>query len=1715
VSLDNHVGSQTSRRRVAMGSAIVVAGASVVVLSPASSASAATPTRDVWVVTAPTTAATTQAVTIARLTPDGSAAGEPISLPTAASDATKAFTLGGTETNTGVLARSLDGKRVTLAGYAVAPGSSVSSSAPRGVAVIDAGGAVDTTTTLSGALIKSAVRGAVTSDGTGVWASGDGDDSSPKRSVVYQPLGGTTTPSQLWSSDDDQYKKKGGPIKAYGGSFWFASDNKSALYKVVGAPDTPTSATLTTVGSTTALDYAFVDRDASVPGVDTLYVAVAAGIEKWTTANGTSWTKVGTSALAGTRSIDARSAGDRTEIFAVVGTAAANTLHRITDTGAPGAAAVLSDTTIATAAAGTSFRGVAFAPAADGAAPDSAGTTPTVTVTPPSGASVGDTVTYSAAVASGSGNADGGAVTFYDGTTVLGTAPVGAGGIASLSTTQSVGGSRSITAWYSGSDSLLPTRSAAVTATIGRLAVTTTVAPDALTADYSAAATALTVTVAGVGGSSVTPTGTVTLTEAGTTVGTGTLASGTVKISLTALAAGSHSLVATYSGNDSFAPSDSTPVSVTITPAATTTVLTSSTTTVALGSALSTSVTVANSVNTSSTYRATGTVDLLENGTTVASGTLSSGSASVSIPAAVLTTGVHTFTARYNAGTNHAGSTTATPLTVTVASSTVSALTVTPSSGTIYLGQQQVTVTGTVTGLPAGGAAPTGIVELRSGTTALTQVQLNATGGFSVTLPADQAAGSYSLVASYSGDTNYTASQSATKSLTITAGGSTVTTSASLALSAPGVAPGDPVRATATVSNGTNTTALVGYVRFSVDGVAVGDAKLTATSPATTPPTATAFVDLDTNLAEGGHTVTAKYLGAGTSSSAGFKSSEAAPATLQLEAAAAVDTVVTIDQPTTANPVTYGSANSVTVRVAPVEGSKTVTGTVQLRDGATVIATGLLTGGAFTASIASLLPGSHSLTASYLATGSFNAGQSTTPVTVKVDPATTATTLTLTTSAVLYGTALKPKITVTNASGTGVVPTGTVSILEGTTVLGTGTLVSGTVTLTLPTTLTSGAHRLHAVYTPSDGFAASESATDVDATVVGTKITSTGLSPSEFYIGSARPTVTFTVSSLEPGRGIPTGVVAVYTSSTATTAALLGYGSLDAAGRTTITLSAELPRSGASVSDDKLKYKSIVASYSGVGTANPTEDLSASVGGRGDDDDDESLEVKFKGSAVATSTTLSLSNADLGPEETTSAHIEVSSTNGVAPAGGYVQILVDSGAYGTPTELMPACFTAEYCEEFQVSAAGTADVSLPAFDAGEHVVTARYLAYQSAKSATYYGASTIGAENTVTLHVDGTKSATQVALSAPNVEVGTSSVATVLVDGSGGTPSGTVEVYEGSTVVASGQLADGRAELDLGTLTIGLHPLKARYVGTAKYEAADSAQVQHSVFGHPVEVSVTAPEACTAGAACTVGVLVEAEAGTPVGTVRLLEDGRQLASAPYSGTATTLATPTSWAAGTHEVTVVFSPTSEHAAGSADVSVDVAKGTPLGTTATLVLSRATTTYGTAIKATVKVTSAGGVPTGKVTVLDGTTALTTLTLVKGAASATLPASLGAGKHRLTVRYGAGDGFAGSTSSASVLTVAKASVKTRVKVSKGSIAKGRSVTVTVTATAAGATPTGVVRLYDGSRYLGRATLKGGKATFKLAKLGRGAHRLTVRYVGGANAAPSTSAAATVKVR
>lgn len=172
---------------------------------------------------------------------------------------------------------------------------------------------------------------------------------------------------------------------------------------------------------------------------------------------------------------------------------------------------------------------------------------------------VGASVTLTAMVAPSAAT---GSVTFYNGTTVLGSATLSSG-TATLSTSFSTAQTASITAVYSGDSSYAGSTSTALTITIKAVSGTTST-----TTSLSVSTTATTV------GSSVTltamvtstaATGTVTFYNGTTSLGSATLSSGISTLATSFSSAQTASITAVYGGDSTYATSTSSVVSIAVT----------------------------------------------------------------------------------------------------------------------------------------------------------------------------------------------------------------------------------------------------------------------------------------------------------------------------------------------------------------------------------------------------------------------------------------------------------------------------------------------------------------------------------------------------------------------------------------------------------------------------------------------------------------------------------------------------------------------------------------------------------------------------------------------------------------------------------------------------------------------------------------------------------------------------------------------------------------------------------------------------------------------------------------------------------------------------------------------------------------------------------------------------------------------------------------------
>jgi RHS repeat-associated protein len=189
---------------------------------------------------------------------------------------------------------------------------------------------------------------------------------------------------------------------------------------------------------------------------------------------------------------------------------------------------------------------------------------PTSTVLTSSGPNptqAGQPLTLSATVSGGS-NA-GGTVTFRDGATTLGTVTLPANRVAVLNNARLSGGSRTLTAVYSGDTLSASSTSAAVTQDVSAVPTTLSLTSSGATASQGQNVT-LTARVNG----GYIPGGLVTFSSGSTALGTASVAGGAATFSINSLGVGSHTLSAAYAGDSSNQASSSGSVGLTVNPRA-------------------------------------------------------------------------------------------------------------------------------------------------------------------------------------------------------------------------------------------------------------------------------------------------------------------------------------------------------------------------------------------------------------------------------------------------------------------------------------------------------------------------------------------------------------------------------------------------------------------------------------------------------------------------------------------------------------------------------------------------------------------------------------------------------------------------------------------------------------------------------------------------------------------------------------------------------------------------------------------------------------------------------------------------------------------------------------------------------------------------------------------------------------------------------------------
>ena len=511
------------------------------------------------------------------------------------------------------------------------------------------------------------------------------------------------------------------------------------------------------------------------------------------------------------------------------------------------------------------------------------------------------------------------------------------------------------------SGSLTGTDSGTITVTAGSTTTALSSSPDPSVFGQSVTFTA---TVSAVAPATGTPTGTVTFKDGATTLGTGTLSGGSASFSTNGLSVASHSITAVYGGDVNYNTSTSAALTQVVNKSASTVGLASSANPSVFGQSVTLTATVSAASPGSGTP--TGTVTFKDGATSLATNTLTAGSATYT--SSTLSVTSHSITAVYNGDSSFTTNTSSALSQVVNKSDTTATLT-SSTNPTVF--GQAVVFTATIAPAGPGAGTPTGTVTFKDGATALSTNTLSA-GQVNYT-NASLSVGSHSLTAVYNGDGNFNTNTSGIVTQTVGQASSTT----SLASSANPSVFGQSVTFTATVSAvapaaGTPTGSVIfqdGGTPVATNNLSSGQATYTSSS-----------------LSVGSHSITAVY--AGDNNFTGSDNT-ASPLSQTVNAAGTTTALASSVNPSVSGQsVTFTATVSVT---AP--GSGTPTGTVTFKDAGTPLATNGLSGTSATFTTTALSAASHSITAVYNGDGNFSISTSGT-VTQTVNKANSSTAVT-------------------------------------------------------------------------------------------------------------------------------------------------------------------------------------------------------------------------------------------------------------------------------------------------------------------------------------------------------------------------------------------------------------------------------------------------------------------------------------------------------------------------------------------------------------------------------------------------------------------------------------------------------------------------------------------------------------------------------------------------
>ena len=1046
-----------------------------------------------------------------------------------------------------------------------------------------------------------------------------------------------------------------------------------------------------------------------------------------------------------------------------------------------------------------------------------------------------------------------------------------------------------------------------------------------------------------------------------------------------------------------------------------------------------------------------------------------------------------------------------------------------PTVGSTITGST-IPVTVQILPITAGAAAPSGTVLIMEGANVVASATV--AGVLTSTQILSVPSGTHTYTAAYQGDGTYPAFTFGNYIATV--GSPSLTSSTTLAASSSQIAYQALVTFTANVT--ATTGALTGNVTF-VD-TSNGNSHL-----ATVAIDNTGTASFATSaLASGTHVLTAIY--AGDANHQG-STSNAATVTVSASTAVAVSVNTAVTQPVTAP--RFGQSVTITASVVPQTITSAPTGTVIFTVDGIVQAASPVSGSSASITLTGLSTASHTVLAAYSGDSVYASGTAA-PLTVVVNPETTSTTISASTSSTLrfQPVTLTAMVNSASAQANGVSLLGSVSFYTGGSLIGSAALNASNVAVYSTSTLPPGADSITASYsgTTNEAASASASTTVIVSSTVGTSPALPQLIP--YSIATVAGTVgsasyggdggQATAASLNLPKGITadasgnlyiadttnlvvrkvlaaTGVITTFAGGGVGTCS----GATDSYGDGCVATSAPLygPRGTAADASGNIYIADYTKSeIRKVASATNQISLYAGTGSGGYSGD---------GAAANLGAIHNPENASI--DASGNLYIADTKNNAIRQVtGGIITTIAGNGSAGYTGD---GALATESTLNGPNAVVADASGNLYIADSGNFVVRR---IDPSGNITTYAGTGVSGFNQTTGI-------ASQTMLKNPT-SVAVDAIGNVYITDSGNNLVFRVDALT-QTITAvvgtSGAICSGG-----NTIGDGCPALQAKVSGTSAAAFDRSGNLYLADTNNDVirKVSPNTQFALTAvGASLTQTVQVHfGPNDAPASTTPFVVSG---GTGDFALSGSPSCTVNADSTQDCLLQIQFTPT---AAGQRTASFAVtaqlggSQNFPLVGISNLPgaadsISLLTTTpangvlvYGAAAGFTATVTPQSGTQTPTGTVAFTVDGVTQAPIAMTAGAATYSTStLTAGSHTLSAMYSGDSTFASvGTTSAITVSVGKASTSAVLTSSTASSVQAQSVTLTASVTASGSiAPTGSVTFLNGVNVLGSAQLNGsGVATFTTASLAVGSDSLTAVYAAGTNFSASTSPAVVVTI-